>query len=286
MDTTNIKTFGLPRLESSWCVQESHTTRTILMPFPLLERQRLWATCLDAYLHFALHFLEKEEEEGNIFGRVTETRRYSSDLPQGGLEVPCILEFVGVKNDVDKVCGLAKLSLPSTASTNKSAAELSVTSKSTEPPTKKRKMIHDSIKEEIRRISMGEKLTDVAINWVQQLIKIKFSHIDGFESTLHQQRKTNRPKAIVKGLQIVHCRNDHWILASTVGSQNELLVYDSLYDSVDKECKEVLHSLFPKIMIKMSKCQKQVGYADCGLFAIANATAVAYSTANFQFNHR
>ena len=31
------------------------------------------------------------------------------------------------------------------------------------------------------------------------------------------------------------------------------------------------------------KDQKQVRYADCGLFAIANATAIAYSTANFQF---
>lgn len=40
---------------------------------------------------------------GTIHCTVTEQRRYSADLPQGGLEIPCLLEFVGKANDVAKV---------------------------------------------------------------------------------------------------------------------------------------------------------------------------------------
>ena len=34
---------------------------------------------------------------------VTGPRRYSRDLPQGGLEIPCTLEFKGDKVSIDKV---------------------------------------------------------------------------------------------------------------------------------------------------------------------------------------
>ena len=35
--------------------------------------------------------------------RITERRRYSADLPQGGLEVPCRLTFVGSVKESDKL---------------------------------------------------------------------------------------------------------------------------------------------------------------------------------------
>ena len=34
--------------------------------------------------------------------KVTGTRRYSSDLPQGGMEIPCLLEFKGEQSVVEK----------------------------------------------------------------------------------------------------------------------------------------------------------------------------------------
>ena len=34
---------------------------------------------------------------------MTGTRRYSSDLPQGGLEVPCTLLFKGRRKEVNKL---------------------------------------------------------------------------------------------------------------------------------------------------------------------------------------
>ena len=43
------------------------------------------------------------KEGGNISFIVNGRRQYSSDLPQGGLEVPCCLIFEGNKKDIDKI---------------------------------------------------------------------------------------------------------------------------------------------------------------------------------------
>ena len=40
---------------------------------------------------------------GTITATVTDSRRYSNDLPQGGLEVPCVLKFCGEARTIDKV---------------------------------------------------------------------------------------------------------------------------------------------------------------------------------------
>ena len=46
---------------------------------------------------------------GTISCEVTGTRRYSADLPQGGLEIPCKLLFTSKAREVDKVQTLFKL---------------------------------------------------------------------------------------------------------------------------------------------------------------------------------
>ena len=48
---------------------------------------------------------------GCIHCRVTGRRRYSADLPQGGLEIPCILIFKGPIQDVEKAKKLVKCAL-------------------------------------------------------------------------------------------------------------------------------------------------------------------------------
>ena len=37
---------------------------------------------------------------GEILGEVTGTRQYSSDLPQGELELPCKLKFSAASNEI------------------------------------------------------------------------------------------------------------------------------------------------------------------------------------------
>ena len=45
---------------------------------------------------------------GTITCRVTASRRYSGDLPQGGLEIPCLLTFKGTMKDIAKITRLVK----------------------------------------------------------------------------------------------------------------------------------------------------------------------------------
>ena len=49
------------------------------------------------------------QQSGNIECTITGTRRYSSNLPQGGLEVPCTLRFSGDAKLMLKITKLLKL---------------------------------------------------------------------------------------------------------------------------------------------------------------------------------
>ena len=76
-------------------------------------------------------------------------------------------------------------------------------------------------------------------------------------------------------LQVIHCRGNHWIVASSVGcTKGTVNIYDSIYASLDEPTKTVVSSLFhARTNMHMQPLQKQVGATDCGLFAIA---AIAY----------
>ena len=58
-------------------------------------------------------FLRKE---GSIFCQVNGSVRYSYDVSQGGLEVPCLMRFQGTAEDVQKVEKLATHALSSKTS--------------------------------------------------------------------------------------------------------------------------------------------------------------------------
>ena len=51
---------------------------------------------------------------GRIHCRVSGARRYSEDLPQGGLEILCVLVFEGAAKSVAKASRLAKYALSTT----------------------------------------------------------------------------------------------------------------------------------------------------------------------------
>ena len=48
---------------------------------------------------------------GSITCIVTGSRRYSRDLPQGGMEIPCLLEFTGSVEDAKRVEKLARAAM-------------------------------------------------------------------------------------------------------------------------------------------------------------------------------
>ena len=120
-------------------------------------------------------------------------------------------------------------------------------------------------------IAGGFQLNDKHINYAQSILKCQFS-IQGLQSTLLQA--TSKPRA--NELQIVHSRGNHWITASTILSKpNAVNVHDSLYDFVDEESLKIIQQLFGVKEVHVVPVQKQQGFSDCGLFAIAYAVHLA-----------
>ena len=128
---------------------------------------------------------------------------------------------------------------------------------------------------DVDSIINGDKLSDLEINFAQKLLKQQFPALNGLQCTLFQSKpQICKPLQ----LQVIHCRTrDHWIVASNrMCKDGELNVYDSVYFSLDEETSEVTARLFHGDVAKVVEMQKQDGGKDCGLFAIAISTAIAY----------
>ena len=127
-------------------------------------------------------------------------------------------------------------------------------------------------------ILSGAKLTDLHVHCAQQLLKQQFPHLNGLRPTVLQTKKSlGVRKPVPNQLQIIHSRGDHWTTVSNIGCRSgDVNVYDSVYKSTDKATGAVITNLFQSSAIEMVESQKQEGGTDCGLFAIATATALAY----------
>ena len=244
---------------------------------------------------------------GTILCEVNGHRRYSSDLPQGGLEVPCVLTFVATEEKekaktmrifesvlgmkpkdsaecttytpIPDISGALTIQIPVQPVESDPFIDLTEQAQDTNqsPPNKKQKLFSEE------QIIMGQDLSDIEINLAQELLKTQHPGLNGLRSTLFQERREviaeNNP---VNNVQIVHCHErHHWITVTTVNCKpGEVKAFDSLFTYCDKETTRTIHNLFgttnsPKPHITMGRCQKQKGEKDCGLFAIAFATAIA-----------
>jgi len=150
-----------------------------------------------------------------------------------------------------------------------------------QPSTKRQKLRF----KEFEDIIMGVELSDLQINMVQNLLKAQFPQLNGLKSTLQQ----TKPAAVLtedemrNKLQIIHCKaRHHWIVATTVKcTNNQVLVIDSIFSSLDDETKGTVSQLFQRDttsppVIKVIRPQKQTGVKDCELFSIAYATSIAF----------
>ena len=180
---------------------------------------------------------------------MTGGRRYSEDLPQGGLEIPCIITFEGVEKDVKKVKRLISAALTPPAA----AAE------SLPPDNKRRKLdsltdrdLHHDMAEWVRCgcyvltqqdknvLLTGQKLTDKNI--------ILLTHhnnpmLNGLQSTLFQSRSEGF-ESNANAIQIIHSGGNHWIVATTLRCDpGEVRIFDSLYESLDTETFQVVKRL-------------------------------------------
>ena len=241
---------------------------------------------------------------GNIIVQITGRKRRSIDLPQGGLEVPCRLMFSGDEKYLEKIEKL-HASLPS----------VMVVTPALEPPKKKKKIPVDidlcddddnlpnetdhliwlrfdgiCLTEEDKHVLVqAKKLNDRHINYAHRLLHSQFPGVKGLGHTILQRRKPI--KAIQHGLQIIHDRGDHWIVATrNIGCHDNIIkVFDSVYNSVDKDTREVCLNLFdasehdPVIEMGSPMC-KQLQPNQCGIFAIAVATNLLHNVSIAEIN--
>ena len=122
----------------------------------------------------------------------------------------------------------------------------------------------------------GKRLHDNYINISQAILSKQFPEYCGFRNTLKQQLEDGW-----KDNYIFFCRGNHWIAASTVGNNHgEVTISDSLYNNVDKITNSKICEVFqlPTIKYKFLSGQVQEGYDDCGLFAVAFATHIAFTS--------
>ena len=249
---------------------------------------------------------------GNIVCRITGSREYSSDLEQGGLQLPCELTFSiadsqeykktrksfkilsidtrevstleVMKPEIKSLAGKDLVPCSSVLqSTEEQRTVVDLThfskDKDVHSPLKKRSKVFDS-----EGIIMGNELSDNEINLAQQLLKEQYNKLNGLQSTLLQSKQLNLIENETRNkIQIIHCYSrHHWIVASTVScALNQVKIYDSLFSYCDMETEAVVYNLFQwsksiKLIVTVSRIQKQKGTTDCGLFAIANATAIAH----------
>ena len=124
-------------------------------------------------------------------------------------------------------------------------------------------------------LTNGEKLSDKRIIAAQRILKITFPRL---RLTLLQDKLHKESTEIA--LQIFHIEGSHWVCATTIGaSGKEVLVYDSAYTRWSDQAvcfvRKQLRCAASSITIQ-KKVQKQWGGNECGLYAIANATSLAY----------
>ena len=102
--------------------------------------------------------------------KITGRKRYSIDLVQGGLEIPCTLTFEGCFKDITMVEKLIKKSPAIPAQQVETMKRPSEYASEDEPSRKKTHTCIDQYVD-IEAIRNGKKLTDCHVGFAQQLLK-------------------------------------------------------------------------------------------------------------------
>jgi hypothetical protein len=139
--------------------------------------------------------------------------------------------------------------------------------------------LYDSDREIL--MSHNEWLTDSIIDAAQILIQ-KQSPIGGLQKVCCGMTMGFCVEP-TEFIQIICTGHHHWILISTVGTVHPtVVVYDSLYCTVSY----LINTTSMEVNLRFVNVQMQYGGADCGLFAIAFATALALGHAPEGFHFK
>jgi hypothetical protein len=130
-------------------------------------------------------------------------------------------------------------------------------------------------------------LSDDLIDKAQGLLAQQFPKIDSLQSVClleagAAQSTLGSPER--PWIQVILVNLNHWITASNLhGGGNTIQIYDSLFTATasKKTTKQlsVLSFMFAQedsLHLEFANMQRQTGGSDCGLFALAVATSLAY----------
>lgn len=131
---------------------------------------------------------------------------------------------------------------------------------------------------------LNDNIVFAAMKLLEKQVQTKGRHIYGWQST--QNRKSMSFKALPPGakfVQIFHL-GDHWITASNVicGDHKTVRIYDSLHTSkrpsldLMQQICSLVHPNSDLYRFDVMNVQSQKNGSDCGIFAIAYATQLAY----------
>ena len=124
----------------------------------------------------------------------------------------------------------------------------------------------------------GKELSDIHIDASQNLLKLQFYDINGLQSMLYQNKQPLKKCDNV--LQIMFVNNNHWAVLSTLANVSAVSYYDSAYNKLSVTTQQTIATLLSpsngQVTVNIMDIAKQKGCTDCGLYAIAVATALAH----------
>ena len=126
---------------------------------------------------------------------------------------------------------------------------------------------------------------------VQLLLRSQFPHLKSLQDTLKQDINKMQP-APTGSLQILLINHNHWVVASICGTNNgtDITLYDSMYSFIHNHTKlllsHLIHTKQKFFTVSVANVNKQAGGNDCGLFAAAYCTSIAYeqNPSSFVYN--
>ena len=130
-------------------------------------------------------------------------------------------------------------------------------------------------------LDKGGWLSDAHIQAAHLLLRKQYPHQNGLQSTLRLQFLPKWDSDPDDFVQIINISGQHWVCASNINCPPGVVdVYDSIpsysigSQSLRLQLAAILQTQEPQFHIRFVDVQRQSIGSDCGLFAIANATAL------------
>lgn len=126
----------------------------------------------------------------------------------------------------------------------------------------------------------GRWLNDRLVNASQQLLSQQFLHLRGLQDVVMGRTLAFKIET-EEFVQILHTGHGHWLTISTIGCKaNEVHVFDCMPPAPTADMLNQIAAILctPQntITVNYIDVQMQEGYSECGTYAIAFATALAY----------